>query len=105
MIFYFVNIMYPLAMASATVLSGFAVSALAAPTVAVGTASGSLDTSAVYGYKVTFVTAFGETDPSAAGSQTTTSTGSLNVTFAVGTDNNVVQRKLYRTVGGGSSYL
>lgn len=90
---------------TSTVLSGFAVTAPAAPTVSIGTASGSLDASAVYGYKVTFVTAFGETESSSAGSQTTTSTGSLNITFAISTDSNVTQRKLYRTAGGGSSYL
>ena len=90
-----------------TVLAGFAISApSSAPTAAVGTATGLLDNAAAYGYKVTYVTAFGETDPSSAATVTTTSTRSVNLTaIPVSQDGNVTGRKIYRTVGGGSSYL
>jgi len=88
-----------------TTLSGFTLSAPSAPTAAVSTASGSLDQAAVYGYKVTFVTGFGETLPSSAGTQTTTTSGSLLVTIPVGPNANVIARNIYRTIGGGNSYL
>lgn len=89
-------------------LSGFTLSKpSSAPTAAAGTVSGSLDTSAVYQYKVTYVTGFGESLPNAsAASVTTTSTGSVELTaIPVSADTNVIQRKIYRTVGGGTSFL
>lgn len=78
-----------------------------APTLAVGTDAGLLDTSAVYQYKVTYVSNFGETDGNTtAASETTTSTGSMELSaIPVSADANVLQRKIYRTVGGGSSFL
>lgn len=90
-----------------TTLSGFSVNKPStAPTVVAGNAAGNLDTTAVYGYKVTFVTGFGETDGSTAGTVTTTSTGSANLSaIAVSTNGNVIARRIYRTVGGGSNYL
>ncbi len=77
------------------------------PTLAVGTSTGLLDTSAVYQYKVTYVSNFGETDGNTtAASVTTTSTASVELTaIPVSDDGNVIQRKIYRTVGGGSSFL
>jgi hypothetical protein len=61
----------------------------------------------VYQYKVTYVTAFGETDGNTtASSQSTTSTASLNLSaIPVSPDGNVTHRKIYRTVGGGSTFL
>lgn len=90
-----------------TTLAGFTLAKpSSAPTCNPGTASGALDTSAVYQYKITYVTAFGETDGSATGSTSTTLTGSINLTaIPVSPDGNVTQRKIYRTVGGGSSFL
>jgi hypothetical protein len=87
--------------------SGYtAVKPSSAPTATASTSSGSLDTSAAYGYKVTYVTSFGETDGSTAGTVTTTSTGAVDLTaIPVSSDANVTSRKIYRTVGGGSSYL
>jgi hypothetical protein len=88
-------------------LSGFAITKpSSAPTATAGTASGSLDATAAYGYKVTYVTAFGETDPSTAGTVTTTDTGSVSLTaIPVSADGNVSSRKIYRTIGGGTEYL
>jgi hypothetical protein len=92
---------------SFTTRGGFTVTKpSSAPTVSTGADDGLLDTSAVYGYKVTYVTAFGETDGSTAGTATTTSTASLSLSaIPVSSDLNVTSRKIYRTVGGGSSYL
>lgn len=92
----------------ATTLSGFTIATPgSAPTAAVGTATGALGAAQVYQYKATFVTAFGETDGFAtASSVTTTSTGSVNLTaIPVSTDKNVIHRNLYRTTGGGTSFL
>lgn len=77
------------------------------PTLATGSDDGLLDTSAVYQYKVTFATAFGETDGNTtAASVTTNSTGSVSLTaIPTSDDGNVSSRKLYRTIGGGSSFL
>lgn len=88
-------------------LAGFTITKpSSAPTAVAGTSSGSLDSSAAYNYKVTYVTGFGETDPSSAASVTTSSTGSVNLTaIPVSSDGNVIARRIYRTVGGGSSYL
>jgi hypothetical protein len=92
---------------SSVTLSGFTVSKpSSAPTATAGGASGDLDQTANYGYKVTYVTAFGETDPSTAGTVTTTTTGSVNLTaIPVSTNGNVSSRKIYRTIGGGAAYL
>jgi len=92
---------------SSVTLSGFAVSKpSSAPTATAGVASGDLDQTANYGYKVTYVTAFGETDASAAATVTTTTTGSVNLTaIPVSTNGNVSSRKIYRTIGGGAAYL
>lgn len=91
-----------------TTLAGFTLAKpSSAPSAAAGTASGNLDTVANYQYKVTYVTAFGETDGNTTAAMvTTTSSGSVNLTsIPVSPDGNVTQRKLYRTVGGGSSFL
>lgn len=92
-------------MATSTTLAGITQVAPVAPSAVAGSTTGALNTSAVYGYKVTYVTAFGETEPSPAGTQTTTSSASLTVTIPVANNNNVIARKIYRTVGGGSTYL
>ncbi len=91
-----------------TTIAGYSVvKPSSGPTAAAGSASGSLDTSAAYEYKVTYITAYGETDGNTTASAvTTTSTGSVNLTaIPVSTNGNVIQRKLYRTVGGGAAYL
>src|ERR1051325_400942 len=90
------------------VQSGYSVTKpSSAPSAAAGTVTGALDTSAAYRYKVTYVTGFGETDPSTHVAVTTTSTGSVNLTsIPVSTNGNVIARKLYRTVGADTvSYL
>jgi len=75
------------------------------PTVAAGTASGSMDASAAYGYKVTFVTNYGESLPGPAGSGTSSASGSVNLTaIPLASDGNIISRKLYRTQGGGATY-
>lgn len=85
---------------------GFIVTAPTTLTAVAGTASGSLDASAAYGYKVTYVTGFGETNPSSNTAVTTTSTGSVNLSaIPVSSNGNVSARNIYRTVGGGSSWL
>lgn len=85
---------------------GFAITAPTALTAVAGTATGALDTSAVYQYKVTYVSGFGETGAGANASVTTTSTGSVNLSnIPVWGDANVIARKIYRTVGGGSTWL
>jgi hypothetical protein len=92
----------------ATTQSGYAVTKPAsAPSAAAGSTSGNLDQAAAYNYKVTFATAFGETEGNAtAANVTTTSTGSVVLTsIPTSTNANVIKRKIYRTVGGGSSYL
>lgn len=78
-----------------------------APTAVVGTAAGLLTAAAVYQYKVTFVTAFGETDAYVtAASVTASSTGSVNLSsIPISHDSGVYNRKLYRTVGNGTAFL
>lgn len=90
-----------------TTLAGYFITAPgAAPTAAAGTVTGSLG-SGTYGYNVTFVTPFGETN----GATTPTSFGtgsntSVNLTaIATSSNPNVYQRNLYRTAVGGSNYF
>ncbi len=86
-----------------TVLYGFSVSApLSTPTVENGTLAGNLSTATgTYKYKVTYVTAFGETDPSAASATVTTTVGSVNLTvIPTSGEVNVISRKIYRTAEG-----
>jgi len=62
-------------------------------------------TSGSYRYKATFVTAFGETTPSPASALSNTTSGAMLLTLPITTDNNVISRKIYRTiVGGGGAY-
>lgn len=77
------------------------------PTLAAGTASGSLTNAAVYQYKVTYFTAYGETDGNtSAASFTATSTGSIALSaIPVSADTNTSGRRLYRTAGNGSTFL
>ncbi len=71
-----------------------------------GTTGGSLDTSATYGYKVTFVTGYGETLPNVTAATIATSTNNaVNLTAIPTGEVAVTARKIYRTIGGGSSYL
>jgi hypothetical protein len=92
---------------SSVVNSGFTIiKPSAGPLVVAGTVAGGLSTLSVYGYKVTYVTGFGETDPSPASTLTTTATGSVLVqSIPISTNGNVIARKLYRTVAGGANYL
>lgn len=63
--------------------------------------AGSLDPSAVYGYAMTFVTAAGETTPSATVSGTSGAAGQAQVNaMPVSSDPSVTGRHLYRTEGG-----
>lgn len=63
--------------------------------------AGSLDPSAVYGYAFTYVTAAGETTPSATVSGTSGASGQAQVNGApVPTDPAITGRHLYRTEGG-----
>ncbi len=86
--------------------SGVETSTPSAPSSVVSASSGSLDTSANYSYKVTFVNPWGETVASAASSNTMTaaSTPALDVTIPVSSDTTVSARKVYRTQGGGSTW-
>lgn len=81
-------------------------SAPAAPNaVLAGAGAGNLGTG-TYQYKVTFVTASGETEGSASGSVAVTTPGSdgqVNVTFTTG-PTGVTGRKIYRTLVGGSTF-
>lgn len=84
-------------------LGGFNISKPGAPTVAAGASSGSLDTSAIYRYRVTFLTAFGETAAGTEGSVTTSATGSVELTdIPTSTNDNVTSRRIYRSLGGGT---
>lgn len=77
-----------------------------APTVAAGSGSGSMTTSGNYLYKVTYVTGWGETDPSSASSTVVATNGSVSLSaIPVSSDSNVTGRNIYRTVSGGSTYL
>lgn len=92
-------------MASFVTMYGYDVSAPATvPTLSQGP-SGSMGVG-LYSYKVTFVTAFGETTASAASASFATLSGGINLTniptFA-GSD--VTSRKLYRTTSGGGTWL
>lgn len=85
---------------------GYDVTAPGTLTAVAGSVSGSLDASAAYGYKTTFVTAFGETEASATTAVTSSAAGSVALSaIPVSANGNVTARKLYRTVGGGSAWL
>ena len=88
-------------------LSGFTIiDPITAPVVVAGTASGLLVHSAVYGYKISYVTNFGESLTSAAVVLTTSSTGSVNISaIPLSPDHNVFKRNIYRTAAGGTNYL
>lgn len=88
-----------------TIIAGYAtVKPSSAPTAAMGSGVGGL-TAGVYNYKITYVTAFGETDGSSAGAITTSSaTSSVSLTaIPVSTNTNVIQRKIYRTAVNNST--
>lgn len=76
-----------------------------APTVAESVSSGSLNGN--YQYKVTYVTAWGESLPSSASSTQAITSGKAASLTAIPTSSsaNVLSRKLYRTAAGGSSFL
>ncbi|MFZ5988551.1 MAG: hypothetical protein ACOYWZ_15695 [Bacillota bacterium] len=61
----------------------------------------------IYKYKITFVTAEGESLPSSASAAVTVINKKVNVTIPLNTDPTraVTSRKLYRTVAGGSDYF
>ncbi len=89
-----------------TIQSGYSVTAPTALTAVAGTASGSMDVSAVYQYKVSFITIFGETTVGTNASASTNTTGSMSLSaIPVSTNANVSQRKIYRTAGGATTYL
>lgn len=85
--------------------SGFSVTAPGACTAAAGTAVGLLTPSGVYGYKITFVTGFGETEAGTNVNFTATATGSVNLTaIPVSSNGNVISRIIYRTAADGSTW-
>jgi hypothetical protein len=90
----------------ATINSGVAITTPSAPVIAAGSASGSLG-AGNYSYKVTYVTAFGESLPSAASNVVNASASSSMAVSSIPTfaNKNVTSRKLYRTAAGGASYL
>lgn len=78
-----------------------------APTVALaGNGAGNLDTGVAYTYRVTFVTADGETDGGTVSSSVSPTAGDGQVALSaipVG-GSAVTSRKIYRTEGGGTTY-
>lgn len=78
------------------------------PTVALGTGAGNVDNGA-HRYRVTFVTADGETDGGEISAAVTVADKTANGKVAVSAipigGSAVTSRKLYRTVAGGSDYL
>jgi hypothetical protein len=79
---------------------------VSAPTAAAGSGTGSLTPAATYGYKVTYVSLYGETSPSSAVTIVAPSTGVVNLSsIPVSPQTNTNSRKLYRTVANGSTYL
>lgn len=93
-------------MASVT-LSGYdVVKPSSAPQVGAGDFSGDLTPAATYGYVVTFVTGFGETEPSAADSAAASAFGSMGMSNIPRSANpHVYARKIYRTVANGAVYF
>jgi hypothetical protein len=57
-----------------------------------------------YQYKVTFVTALGETETSAASTSLTVSSKKITVTVPVSTSRAVTSRNVYRTVASGTAF-
>lgn len=92
--------------ANFTTFVGFDVATPSTPvTLAAGSTSGALG-GGNYSYKVTFVTAYGESDGSPVSANQTTTSGSINVSaIPVSTEQNVIARNLYRTTSGGGSWL
>ena len=78
-----------------------------APTLALVTIGTGLITDGAHYYKVTFVTADGESIASSASSLVTTNAthNKVTVTIPLGLSSDVTSRKIYRTAAGGSSYL
>lgn len=91
---------------SATATSGvYIAKPSSAPSVAAGAQSGSMTTTGNYSYKVTYVTGWGETDPSVASSNIVATNGTVVLSsIPVSTDSNVISKKIYRTATGGSTY-
>jgi hypothetical protein len=76
-----------------------------APSVAAGSQIGSMTTTGNYSYKVTFVTGWGETDPSVASSSIVATNGTVVLaSIPVSADSNVISKKIYRTATGGATY-
>lgn len=76
------------------------VSKPSAPTLASGGA-GSL--TGVYKYAVSYYTADGETEPSVYSSSITTASERVTVTIPTSSDNNVIGRRIYRTLAGATA--
>lgn len=87
-------------------LVGFDISPpLVAPTVAAGTVSGGMGSGA-YSYKVTYVTAYGETDTSPVSATVTTMSGSVILTnIPISPETNTTTRRLYRTLSDGANWF
>lgn len=85
--------------------SGVHVTSPGAPTAATYTATGSLGAGA-YRYKITYVTAFGETAAGTASNSVTPGAGGSAQLTGIPTwsDKNVLSRNIYRTASGGSTY-
>jgi hypothetical protein len=81
---------------------GVSISAPSAPTVAQVNNTGALNGN--YQYVITFVSPFGETAAGTASGSTTIVGGALVSNIAIG-GQDVMKRKIYRTVAGGSTFL
>lgn len=89
----------------ATIQSGYDITKPSTLTGATYTAIGGLS-AGTYGYGMTFVTNFGETDMSTALSiPGVSASGSVKLTSIPAGPGNVISRKLYRTAVGGSTYF
>jgi len=92
--------------AGAKLLDGYVAAPGAATTALVATSSGNL-TNGAYLYKVTFVTAQGETEAGTASTSRTVDSTHKQIALSAiptGVANLVTSRNIYRTQSGGSSY-
>ncbi len=86
--------------------SGVTFSSPVACVIAAGSQPGNLSAGA-YTYKITFVSNYGETGAGVASNSVTAAVNSSMALTAIpiGSSNNVIARKIYRTTAGGANYL